>query len=306
VNASSRDRRTTVVIVNYRAYAELEACLASVERGITAVDTVVVDQQSDAIAAARIAARFPHVTIIPLECNTGFAAGINRGAREASTSYLLLLNPDCVMEPDLCAWLPDWLDAHPEVGAAAPRLHNEDGTIQASARRFPDVTTAVAGRSSWLTRVLPNNRLSRRNLPGRDLHGSDPIDVDWVSGACMMVRKAAFDSIGGMDEGFFLYWEDADFCRRLGEAGWKTVYHPTAGAVHAGGRSSRHANDASVRAFHRSAFRLFWRHATPAERLLAPIVFTGLEARSLLMRLRARYHVAPVPASSAAAEARKS
>ena len=285
---SPQNVRVAIVIVNYRSYPELHGCLASLERGTAAVQTIVVDQQSDPAGAASIAERFPHVLLVRMDRNTGFAAGVNRGAREARAPYLLLLNPDTVVEPDLCEWLPDWMDAHRDVGVAAPRLQNEDGSIQASARRFPDYTTAIAGRSSWLTRALPGNALSRRNLPGLDAASGSVMDVDWVSGACMMIRRDVFDAVGGMDEGFFLYWEDADFCRRASRAGWRTVYCPTLGAIHTGGRSSRHASDASLLAFHRSAFRLFWKHGSTTERLIAPIVFMGLRIRLALMRHRAR------------------
>lgn len=287
------DPRVTVVIVNYRSYPELRACLVSVERSTAPVRTIVVDQQSDAAAAAAIALEYPGVRLIRLDRNTGFAAGVNCGVGEAHTPYLLLLNPDSLLEPDLCSWLPDWLDAHRDVGIAAPRLRNEDGSIQASARRFPDLTTAIAGRSSWLTRMLPDNPLSRRNLRGLDLTGSEPIGVDWVSGACMMIRREVFEAVGGMDEGYFLYWEDADFCRRVSNAGWRTVYYPVAGAMHMGGRSSRHATDASLQAFHRSAFRLFWKHASATARLAAPLVFLGLRLRLAIMRARARVRARP-------------
>jgi GT2 family glycosyltransferase len=100
----------------------------------------------------------------------------------------------------------------------------------------------------------------------------------------MMIKREAFDAVGGMDEGFFLYWEDADFCRRLKQAGWRTAYNPAVTATHAGGRSSRHAALSSLRAFHRSAFRLFWKHASPAARLMAPLVFVGLQARLAVMK----------------------
>jgi GT2 family glycosyltransferase len=108
--------------------------------------------------------------------------------------------------------------------------------------------------------------------------------VDWVSGACLCVRRDAFEAAGGLDEGFFLYWEDADFCRRLKHAGWRTVYVPMAGAVHVGGRSSRHAADASLEAFHRSAFRLYRKHAGRGAQLLAPLVYAGLRMRLAFMK----------------------
>lgn len=288
MSAPPRAVRVAIVIVNYRSYPELRACLAALEARPAGTVVIVVDQQSDPAAAGSIEESFPHIRLLRMTGNDGFAAGVNRGARETHTPYLLLLNPDTLVEPDLCTWLADWLDAHPAIGVAGPRLRNDDGSIQASARRFPDCTTAIAGRSSWLTRALPGNWLSRWNLPALDTATTVPVEVDWVSGACMMIRREAFDVVGGMDEGFFLYWEDADFCRRIARAGWRTAYCPGAGAVHAGGRSSRHATDASLVAFHGSAFRLFWKHASAPARLIAPVVFLGLRARLAYMRHRAR------------------
>ena len=275
--------RVAVVIVNYQSYDELHTCLASVGELRCAVSVVVVDHASDPVAAARLAERFPDVQLIRQPGNEGFAAGVNCGARATTSPFLLLLNPDCVLDADACCRLADWLEAHHDVGVAGPRIHNADGTVQPSARRFPNLTTAIAGRSSWLTRVLPNNPLSSWNLPARDDQAA-PTDVDWVSGACMLVRRAAFDAVGGMDEGFFLYWEDADFCRRLAAAGWRTTYVPAAGATHIGGRSSRHAADASLEAFHRSAYRLYCKHSHGAARLLRPVVFLGLKLRLALMK----------------------
>jgi GT2 family glycosyltransferase len=273
----------SIVIVNYQSYDELRTCLASLDGAIGNPTVIVVDHSSDPRAADAVSRDFPLVRLLRVPGNEGFAAGVNRGAREAHAPFILLLNPDCVMERSTCAALADWMRAHPEVGAAGPRIHNADGTLQATARRFPDLTTGIAGRSSWLTRVLPRNPLSNRNLRGRD-NGSSAVEVDWVSGACLIARREAFDAIGGMDEGFFLYWEDADFCRRLEHAGWKTMYLPHPAVTHVGGRSSRHSADASLEAFHRSAFRLYWKHASAPARLLAPLVFGALQMRLLMMK----------------------
>ena len=286
MNLRAGPPRVTVILVNYRSYQELQGCLASLERSRAPVEAVVIDQASDRAAADHIRAHFPSVNLVPLEQNTGFAAGVNAGARHAVTPYLLLLNPDGAVDPNMIAELTAWMDRHPDVGIAGPRILNDDGTVQESARMFPDFTTGIAGRSSWLTRALPNNPLSRRNLRARDSRDGSTIDVDWLSGACMLIRREAFDAVGGMDEGFFLYWEDADFCRRVTRAGWRTVYVPTVQARHTGGRSSRHASAASLRAFHRSAFRLFWKHSTGPRRILAPLVFAALQGRLALLRIR--------------------
>jgi GT2 family glycosyltransferase len=273
-----------VVIVNYQSYDELHSCLASIDSACKGASVVVIDHDSVPANADLLHQRFPSAQLHRVAGNDGFAAGVNRGAKATSSRYLLLLNPDCVLEAESCCRLTAWLDAHPDVGAVGPRIRNADGSVQPSARRFPDLTTAFAGRSSWLTRVLPGNPMSRHNLPGRDLSMKTPMDVDWVSGACMCVRRDAFDAVGGLDEGFFLYWEDADFCRRLKHAGWRTMFVPSAGAVHVGGRSSRHAAVASLEAFHRSAYRLYRKHASPAAQLLSPMVYLGLKARLAFMK----------------------
>ncbi len=279
--------RVAVILVNYRSYQELRGCLHSLEQSRVPVQAIVIDQASDRAAAGAVQTDFPWVDVVPHDQNSGFAAGVNAGARRAASPYLLLLNPDSAVQPDMIGELTTWMNQHPDVGIAGPRILNDDGTLQESARRFPDFTTALAGRSSWLTRVFPNNSLSRRNLRARDGRDGSTLDVDWVSGACMMVRHEAFDAVGGMDEGFFLYWEDADFCRRVERAGWRTVYLPGVAARHTGGRSSRHASTASLRAFHRSAFRLFWKHSAAPARALAPLVFLALQSRLALLRIRA-------------------
>jgi GT2 family glycosyltransferase len=284
----SEASRVAVVVVNYQNYEDLDGCLRSLAELCEPVSVAVVDHASDPHAADDLSRKFPDVQLVRRTGNDGFATGINIGARATSSRFLLLLNPDCVLERQACGQLADWMEANPDVAVAGPRIRNADGSVQPSARRFPDLTTAIAGRSSWLTRVLPGNPISRHNLPAREATVVAPVEVDWVSGACMIVRRDAFDNVGGLDEGFFLYWEDADFCRRLKEAGWRTVYLPSAVAVHIGGRSSRHAAAASLEAFHRSAFRLYRKHAGPAGRLLTPLVYAGLQLRLAFMRRRVR------------------
>jgi GT2 family glycosyltransferase len=215
---------------------------------------------------------------VPVDANPGFAAGVNLAARDAAGRYLLLLNPDCIVDGDVAHLLASWLEAHPDVAVAGGLVREHDGSVQASARRFPNVTTGFAGRTSWLSRVWPSNVWTRRNLVARP-DQREPIEVDWVSGACMMVRRDAFDEVGGMDEQFFLYWEDADLCFRLKRAGWRTIYHPAVGITHLTGRSSALVRKQSLIAFHRSAFRYFFKHGSPVSRALSPLVFLALYAR---------------------------
>lgn len=283
-----------VIIVNYRSYPELIRCLESIEPERRRLERViVVDHECDTETAARVVSRFPWIQLVERNTNEGFATGINVGARLGSARSLLILNPDCVVVPGACERLVEFLSARPDTAAAGPRILNSDGTLQGSARRFPNLTTAIAGRSSWLTRVFPRNQLSRWNLPAFDA-GEHPIDVDWVSGACMLVRREAFEGVGGMDERFFLYWEDADLCRRLHETGWRIAYYPGATVVHAGGRSSIHAEAASLIAFHKSAYALFRKHARGVAALLHPLVYLALQIRvRAMLALRARSTAKP-------------
>jgi GT2 family glycosyltransferase len=270
---SLRSPALSTVIVNYLAYEPLADCLASLAPFVSPSDIVVVDHHSQVDLLARLRERFAGVRFIPQADNPGFAAGVNRGVRETTAELVLLLNPDCIVDSDPHP-LASWLAANRRAGVCGAIVRERDGSIQASARRFPGMTTGLAGRTSWLTRVWPRNPWTKRNL----VLGlpTSPVEVDWVSGACMMVRREAFEAVGGMDEEFFLYWEDADFCMRLRQAGWLTYYSPAMSVTHLTGRSSQHAREASLVAFHESAYRYYRKHGVP---WLVPVAFVALRGR---------------------------
>ena len=274
-----RTIRVSILIVHYRTYGELAACLDSVQPFVAdRIEVIVVDHASDPAAAAQLLQRYPSIRLIPSDANPGFAAGVNTAARAATGRFLLLLNPDSIVDGDVPQVLAASLEEHPDVAVAGGLVREHDGTVQASARRFPNVTTGFAGRTSWLSRVWPSNPWTRRNLVAR-ADQREPVEVDWVSGACMMVRRDAFDAVGGMDEQFFLYWEDADLCFRLKRAGWRTVYYPAVGITHLTGRSSALVKKQSLIAFHRSAFRYFLKHGGRFSRVVSPLVFMALYTR---------------------------
>jgi len=268
-----------LVIVNYRSYEELSRCLSSLEpaRAMLA-RTTVIDHESDLPAAARIGAGHPWVDLVERSTNEGFATGVNLGAARGGAPFLLLLNPDCIAGREAIERLVDYAGQRSDAAVIGPRILNADGTIQGSARRFPSWSTLIAGRSSWLTRRFPRNPLSRWNLPALS-DVSAPLDVDWVSGACMLVRREAFNQVRGMDERFFLYWEDTDLCKRLAALGWRTLYYPAAEILHAGGRSSIHAYRESLAAFHASAYVMFRKHASWPMLALAPVLYLILKLR---------------------------
>ena len=267
-----------VIIINYRTFDALDRCLASLRPHVSDGDeVVVVDWESDAMRREEIAKRHPWVRWMAREDNRGFSAGVNLAAAATTAPILLLLNPDTEMEGPVVRELGSWLGAHPEAGVLGSRVLNTDGSVQPSARRFPGLTTVLGGRSSWLTRRFPNNWFSRRNLHHGD---ADQFrDVDWLAGSCFATRRDVFERLGGLDESFFMYWEDADYCRRTAAIGLRCHYLPTSTVRHTGGLSSAHNVVPSIRAFHRSAFRLYWKY-TRLGRVFAPVVWLGLVLRA--------------------------
>ena len=148
------------------------------------------------------------------------------------------------------------MTTHPDAGIAGPRLLDPDGTVQGSARRDPSAWTALFGRSAPLTRLFPNNPVSRRELPALSVAGDAPVQVDWLSGACLLVRRAAWEQVGLLDERFFLFWEDADWCLRFRRAGWGVYYVPTASGTHFVGISRAGRRLGSVRGLPRERLSL--------------------------------------------------
>ena len=273
--------RVAVLIVNYRAYDALDRCLASL-LPVTSQDdeVVVVDWETDAQIRQSLEASHPRVRFLPSEANRGFSVGVNQAAQATTAPILLLLNPDTEVQGPIVRSLAAFLEAHTEAGVVGPRVFNTDGTIQPSARRYPGLSTVLGGRSTWLTRRYPGNWFSRRNL----LHNipdnsTESRQVDWLTGACFATPRSVFERLGGLDESFFMYWEDADYCRRATEAGLSCHHLPTTAVSHIGGASSAHRQVASIRAFHRSAFGLYWKHSRLA-RLAAPLVWLGLRIRA--------------------------
>jgi N-acetylglucosaminyl-diphospho-decaprenol L-rhamnosyltransferase len=268
----------TIIIVSYNSGGHLRHCLESVAAHAPGASVVVVDNAS-ADGSGDVAAQFPRVTLIRNAANVGFGAAVNQGAAAAAgAASILLLNPDCELTAGSLDALGLELAAHPNCAIAAPTVLNSDGSVQGSVRGDPTMMTGLFGRTSLLTRLLPQVPAARRNVQAATSPGDASRTADWVSGACMLVRHDAFDAVAGFDERYFLYWEDADLCRRLRQRGHTIRYVPRARVIHAVGVSSRTAKALSVRAFHQSAFLYYRTHVarTAATRAFAWVV---LEAR---------------------------
>ena len=270
----------SILIVNYRSYDELEQCLVSLRDFEPDTRIVIVDHAADARRAAQLQPLHPRVEIHQFQDNPGFGAGVNRAARLAAPDDVVVLNPDVVLTQAIVARLASYVGSQPRVGIVGGLVREESGALQPSARAFPDLSTAFGGRTALLTRLWPSNPLTVRNLASSAV--AHPDRVDWVTGAFMFIRRQTFDDVGGFDERFFMYWEDADLCRRAAARGWQTAFFPSVSVRHLTGRASRHVPIRTLVAFHRSVFHYYWKHGGPVARVLSPIVALGLAGRFVL------------------------
>jgi len=226
--------------------------------GDLATEIVVVDNASQDDSVARIRAAYPQVALVESPSNVGFAAGNNLALREHQGRYLLLLNPDTEVVGDAILTMVRYLSDHPEVAVAGPQLRYGDGSYQPSRRRFPTLWGAM-WESTLLGQWFPRNPWLRR------YHMDDTPDdaaqrVDWVNGACMLLRGEIFDQVGPLDEAFFMYSEELDWCRRIKRAGWEIAYLPDAVVVHHEARSSDQVSALKHIRFNVSKIHYFAKH----------------------------------------------
>ncbi|HET7292092.1 MAG TPA: glycosyltransferase family 2 protein [Vicinamibacteria bacterium] len=238
----------TALLVSWNAAHDLPAALASVE-GVA--EAIVVDNASDD-GSAEVARRHG-ARVIANRDNRGFASAANQGLRETHTPLVLLLNPDAELRPGALDALRRTLDSIPRAAVVGPRTRNPDGTIQVSFGR--DLTPASERRQRRL--VLGVERRDPAILREVEDMASRPRTPDWISGSCWLARRAALETVGLFDEGYFLYEEDADLCRRLRAAGWELAFTPDAEVVHRKGTSADRAGALARREYDRSHLRYY-------------------------------------------------
>ena len=269
-----------IIIVSYNSTDYLLRCLRSIYDTLHGTPVRVFIQDNDSRDGIdRVRNEFPEVMLLKNAYNLGFSRAVNNALKQGNSPYIVLTNPDTILidgffEPILC-----YMEEHPHVGIVGPKILNHDGSVQGSARTFPTPLTGLFGRSSLLTRYLPNNPFTRENILTTQSDGRTPMEVDWVSGACLVARRKAVETVGLMDERFFMYWEDADWCRRMWDKGWKVVYFPRASVVHYVGGSSDKALSRSIFEFHKSSYRLFEKYSKPHYWFLKPLAIAGLSIR---------------------------
>jgi GT2 family glycosyltransferase len=249
--------RISAVVISYQAREELRACLSAL-RPEPLAEIVVVDNASRDGSLDLVRSEFPDVRLIANQRNGGYGAAANQGVLGSAADYVLVLNCDTVLQPGAATVLAAYLEGHPRAAIVGPRLLNEDGTLQPSCFPFltpPNVLLVMSGLNHVIARVP---RIADLHLPTSDhlVEGRVP----WVKGAALAIRAAAFKSVGGFDESYFLYGEEHDLCYRLERAGWETHFTPAATVTHIERASSRGREAAVSEQIFLSLIRFYRQH----------------------------------------------
>jgi N-acetylglucosaminyl-diphospho-decaprenol L-rhamnosyltransferase len=266
------------VVVTYNALPHLERCLESLER----YDTVVVDHGSTDGTLELVRERFPRLRLVEQE-NRGLGAGWNRGLRETSAPFLLVLNSDAWLVDDAGERLLAFAEEHERAGFVAPRLLNTDGTLQPSVRAFP-TPWRLATEYLFVRKLAPRSK-ALNAFYGAGFAHDEAREIDFAKAAAFLLRRAAFEEVGGFDEEFFLFSEETDWCYRARLKGWGSFFYPGAEVVHVGGSSWRRESATLYREQVRGHLRFLAKHegqrtADRARRVL----LAGLRLRSVLFR----------------------
>jgi GT2 family glycosyltransferase len=226
----------SVVIVAWNAKHYLELCLESLEKAPPrrSMETFVVDNASADGTVERVETRFPWVRLIKSPVNLGFAKGNNLAIRQCQGRYITLVNPDVIVLPGCLDALADFLDQNPKVGNVGPRVLNPDMTMQSTCRRFPTLWNNLCEATGLAAKFKKSRLFAGEHMFYFAHDRTRPVDV--LVGCFSMIRREAFDAVGLLDEGLFMYGDDVDWCRRAWKAGWEVVFYPGAGAIHDRGK----------------------------------------------------------------------
>jgi len=290
-NSTTHDQPVlSILLVNYNTRGQLRQCIQSVLEAthVHPLELILIDNASKDGSVEMVREEFPDVSIIRNEKNLGFATANNQGIRASKGRYVLLLNTDTLVQPNAIDTMIEFLDENPETGVVGAKLLNEDLSIQAGSKAFPTFRTSFFGKQSLMTRWFPNNPLSRRYLICLFEDHSHPFEVDSVSGAAFMIRRETINDAGLLDEKYFMYWEDVDWCYRIKKRSWKVHYHPHAPIIHLEGKSSSRSDPKLIIAYHRGVYRLFrkhrFKHAWSPWNMVTLSVLTARAATLILVR----------------------
>lgn len=258
--------KLSIIIVNYNSGALTHSCLESlVQHWLPAqYEIIVVDNASKDDSVSFLRSDWPEITVIANTINRGLAAAVNQALARSRGEYVLLLNPDIIALPDAVKTLLNFMEANRDVGIAGGKLLSPNGTLQHSAFRFYRPTT-ILYRRTWLgSTKWGQAEISRFLMKDFDHQQTRP--VEWLMGSCYMLRATALKAVGGMDERFFLYFEDVDWCRRFWANQWQVTYVPQSRWSHFHQRRSRAHQllgifiNWTTREHIRSAIKYFWKY----------------------------------------------
>lgn len=259
----------SIIIVNFNGGALLDECLRSLQEcpHDGSWELVFVENGSTDGSAKYLQERFPDAVYVENKKNLGLAKAFNQGLAVAKGRHLLSLDNDTTVLPGSLTAMVRFLDEHPETGACGVRLLDPDGTIQKTARLRPTALNAVFGRRSLVTKFYPDNPFSKKYLMDHKLSADEPFEVDWLTTACLMVRREAVEKCGGLDEVFFVYWVDADWCDRIKRGGWKIYCLPGHQIIHnenlKGKRQKGRRSAKMVIDFHLGAYHYYKNNRAP-------------------------------------------
>lgn len=281
--------KLSIIIVNFNVKAFLQNCLLSVRKSLEDIpsEIIVVDNASDDGSVEIIKKNFPDVKLIELSENLGFSKANNIGLKIAKGEYICLLNPDTIVEEDTFNTMIRFMESHPEAGMAGCKILNPDGTFQLACRRsFPTPWVAFT-KIFGLSALFPKSKLfARYNITYLD--ENQTYEVDAISGSFMFLRRDVYEKVGGLDESFFMYGEDLDWCFRIKEAGFKIYYVHSTKIIHFKGESTKRSNIDEVKHFY-NAMRLFVRKHFSGSFLMELILQFAINARSALAFLEKRF-----------------
>jgi hypothetical protein len=274
----------SVIVVSFNTRDTSVKCLQALQLAAAGIETqlIVVDNGSTDGSSAAILETAPQATLMSNQCNVGFAAANNQGLAAATGQFILLLNSDAFVARGSVGAMIEHLQGHPDVAAVGPRLLNADGTLQLSCFPFPSPWRAWA-ENLWLARIFPGTKLMGDYRQWD--HNSARV-VDFVSGACMMIRREVYDRIGGFDERFFMYAEETDWQKRIWASGWKIAFTPTAVVTHLGGGSKIDSGGSRFNFFNSLDLYEYKHHGLWGLVMLRCAMVVGCTARAVAWALR--------------------
>ncbi len=278
------DLELSIVICSWNTADDLHNCLKSLDavRDEVSFEVIVVDNNSEDRSPDMVEQEFKWVRLERMQRNLGFTGGNNHALKLIKGRHAFLLNSDTIVYPGGLKTLVDFVNQHPEAGIIGPKLLNGDGSLQYSCRRFPNPIAAIF-RNTIFGRLFPNNKFTKDYLM-QDLPRDRATEVDWVSGAALLARREFMDKEGFLDEGFFMYCEDTDWCYRCWEAGFKVFYVPSAEIMHLIGRSTDKAPNRMIGRHHKSMLLFYRKHMVKKSPAVIRPILIGLAYLALLLR----------------------